>query len=96
MPSRRAFLRAGLAATTAAVATRLRGGTSSRRVFVLGAGLAGLSAALELVDAGCDVTVLEARSRPGGRVHTVRGQLADDLCAEMGAVSVFDIKQGGS
>lgn len=91
MPSRRAFLRTGLAATTAAAfGSRLPGATAPRRVFVLGAGLAGLSAALELLDAGIDVTVLEARSRPGGRVHTVRGQLADDLYAEMGAVSVFD------
>ncbi|WP_155920266.1 MULTISPECIES: NAD(P)/FAD-dependent oxidoreductase [unclassified Mycolicibacterium] len=37
-------------------------------VVVLGAGLAGLSAARDLVNAGCDVTVLEARDRIGGRV----------------------------
>lgn len=38
-------------------------------VIVLGAGLAGLSAARDLHRAGTDVLVLEARSRPGGRVE---------------------------
>jgi monoamine oxidase len=37
-------------------------------VVVLGAGLAGLSAARDLRSAGCEVTVLEARDRIGGRV----------------------------
>lgn len=39
-------------------------------VVVLGAGFAGLAAARELVDAGRDVVVLEARDRVGGRVYT--------------------------
>ena len=37
-------------------------------VAVIGAGFAGLAAALDLVDAGVDVVVLEARDRVGGRV----------------------------
>ena len=40
-------------------------------VAVLGAGLAGLSAARDLKRAGADVLVLEARERPGGRVEAV-------------------------
>ena len=40
-------------------------------VAVLGAGLAGLSAARDLDRAGADVVVLEARERPGGRVEAV-------------------------
>lgn len=42
------------------------------RVVILGAGIAGLVSALELGKAGYQVTVLEARNRPGGRVFTVR------------------------
>jgi monoamine oxidase len=38
------------------------------RVAVVGAGLAGLACATDLVRAGIDVTVIEARSRAGGRV----------------------------
>src|SRR6187549_1407319 len=58
-----------------------------RKVIVVGAGLAGLAAAYELVQLGHDVTVLEARTRPGGRVHTLRSPFADGLYAEAGAIS---------
>ena len=58
-----------------------------KSVLVLGAGLAGLAAAWELDEAGHDVTVLEARSRAGGRVRTLREPFADDLFAEAGAVA---------
>ncbi|MCI0463405.1 MAG: FAD-dependent oxidoreductase [Gemmataceae bacterium] len=56
-----------------------------KRVLVLGAGLAGLCAAYELTGSGHDVTVLEARGRSGGRVHTLRTPFADGLYAEAGA-----------
>lgn len=65
---------------------RRRPADASQRVAVLGAGLAGLAAAWELVGAGHEVTVLEARSRPGGRVHTLRQPFADGLYAEAGAM----------
>lgn len=42
------------------------------RVLVLGAGVAGLSAARALSDAGEGVTVLEAKDRLGGRTYTNR------------------------
>jgi 4-methylaminobutanoate oxidase (methylamine-forming) len=53
------------------------------RVVVVGAGLAGLAAARTLTDRGCDVTVLEARQRVGGRVWSVT--LENGEIAELGA-----------
>jgi phytoene dehydrogenase-like protein len=41
-------------------------------VVVVGAGLAGLSAAVRLQDAGCDVHVLEAAGHAGGRLSSER------------------------
>ena len=41
-------------------------------VIVVGAGMAGLSAAVTLVGAGAEVIVLEARDRIGGRIFTDR------------------------
>lgn len=45
---------------------------SGKRVVVIGGGFAGLACAYELLSAGYDVTVLEARDRVGGRVLTFR------------------------
>lgn len=56
---------------------------AARRVVVIGGGFAGLAAARDLTDAGCDVTVLEARDRVGGRVWSVA--LDNGEVAEMGA-----------
>ena len=41
------------------------------RAVVVGGGLAGLAAALELVDGGAEVTLLEARPTLGGKVQTL-------------------------
>ncbi len=54
-----------------------------KTVTVIGAGLAGLSAAYELNRAGWNVTVLEARDRVGGRCCTVRN-FSQGLVAEGG------------
>src|SRR5829696_7048429 len=61
-----------------------------KRVIIVGAGLAGLAAAYELTQAGHEVTVLEARMRPGGRVHTLRDPFAEGLYAEAGAARIPD------
>jgi NADPH-dependent 2,4-dienoyl-CoA reductase/sulfur reductase-like enzyme len=45
--------------------------TQSPHVIVVGAGLAGIAAARELADAGLTDVQLEARDRPGGRLHSV-------------------------
>jgi len=42
---------------------------ASRRVVVIGAGTAGLAAALTLVARGFDVTVIERAARPGGKMR---------------------------
>jgi monoamine oxidase len=51
-------------------------------VLVVGAGLAGLSAARDLQLAGVDVAVLEARARPGGRVE--QETLSDGRVVQLG------------
>jgi monoamine oxidase len=43
------------------------------RVVILGAGIAGMTAAYELRKAGYDCVILEARARAGGRNWTIRG-----------------------
>ncbi|HWO24106.1 MAG TPA: NAD(P)/FAD-dependent oxidoreductase [Kofleriaceae bacterium] len=57
------------------------------RVVVVGAGLAGLTVARELVKRGMDVLVLEATRLPGGRIRTVRG-FREELYVEAGAKHV--------
>jgi monoamine oxidase len=59
-----------------------------RKVLVLGAGLAGLCAGFELHRAGHDVTVLEARDRPGGRVLTLREPFGEETHVEAGATFI--------
>jgi len=59
---------------------RLKG----RTVIVAGAGLAGLTAAVELKKAGSKVIVVEARARIGGRVWTLRDGFEAGQHAEAG------------
>ena len=57
-------------------------------VVVVGAGLAGLSAARDLEAGGAQVTVLEARARVGGRVEQV--ELPDGRRVQLGGEVVGD------
>jgi monoamine oxidase len=74
-----------LVQTTAAVLTG-----PAKKVLILGAGMAGLVAGYELSKLGHDITILEARTRPGGRVHTLREPFEDGLYAEAGAARIRD------
>lgn len=60
----------------------------AKKVLILGAGMAGLAAGYELSELGHDITILEARTRPGGRVFTLREPFADGLYAEAGAARI--------
>lgn len=92
--TRRDFLRtsalAGLGALAAPGLIPAVAGTPAKRIIILGAGLAGMTAGLELVKAGHEVIILEARDRPGGRVHTLREPFTDGQFAESGAARIPD------
>ena len=60
---------------------KLDGDPKGASVIILGAGLAGMTAAIELERAGYAVNVLEYNSRPGGRNWTIRG---GDVITELG------------
>lgn len=64
-----------------------------QRVLILGAGVAGLTAAHELKKAGYEVTLLEGRERIGGRVWSVREGFEDGMFAEIGAVRIASTHQ---
>jgi monoamine oxidase len=61
------------------------------RVCVIGAGFAGLAAAVALAGGGLEPLVLEARERVGGRVHSRR--LGNGAVVELGAEFVEDDHQ---
>jgi monoamine oxidase len=45
----------------------------TKSVLIIGGGIAGLSAAMELLRRGCHVILLEAKDRFGGRIYTIDG-----------------------
>jgi monoamine oxidase len=93
---RREFIRElSMSAAALALAPRIaraskRGGFKiagqPKNVVILGGGLAGLAAGFELKKAGHNVTILEARRFPGGRVQTIH-DFASGQYAEAGALS---------
>jgi len=90
--NRRTFIKRGALALGASL-VRLPIVTASvapRRIVIIGAGMAGLSAGYELSQLGHEVTILEARRYPGGRVHTIREPFSDGLFAEAGAARIPD------
>jgi monoamine oxidase len=71
---------------------RLEGDPKGASVLILGAGLAGMTAALELRKAGYQVRILEFNSRPGGRNWTLRG--GDTFTELGGAAQTCEFEQG--
>src|SRR6266576_2003014 len=80
---RRDIFKVGGAAIAGLAAGQSAGAKKS--VVVIGAGIAGLSCAFELVRSGHNVTVLEATGRTGGHVRTSHDPFADGLYADLGA-----------
>jgi|KBSSwiStaDraftv2_1062776.scaffolds.fasta_scaffold28355_4 monoamine oxidase len=66
------------------------GGGEGAKVVILGAGVAGMAAAYELGRAGYDCTVLEARTRTGGRNWTIRRGTAIEMTDGSRQVCEFD------
>jgi monoamine oxidase len=59
-----------------------------KRVIIVGAGVAGLVAGYELLRAGHDPLILEARNRVGGRICTLREPFSNGLYGEAGAMRI--------
>ncbi|MBV8925754.1 MAG: flavin monoamine oxidase family protein [Bradyrhizobium sp.] len=71
---------------------RLDGDPKGASVLVLGAGLAGMTAALELRNAGYQVQLLEFNARAGGRNWTLRG--GDSFTELGGATQTCEFEPG--
>jgi monoamine oxidase len=82
-PSRReVVVGAAAAATGAAFPGVVLAAPSKARIAIVGAGIAGLNAALTLQDAGIASTVYEASNRIGGRMFSATSIWADNQVSE--------------
>ena len=69
--TRRSFCRlALLLGSSAFCGTSSMAASSSKTVLIVGAGMSGLAAAIDLKAAGYRIIILEGRDRIGGRLHT--------------------------
>jgi monoamine oxidase len=86
--NRRDFLAASGAALATTALTRCKSVVASPRtedpVLIVGAGIAGLSAAYRLTRAGVPVRIIDAQNRVGGRMFSIRDFFADGQVAELG------------
>jgi monoamine oxidase len=78
-PTRRRFLR-----SAAALAALPAVAQDSARIAIVGGGLAGLTCAYRLKQAGLNATLYEASDRAGGRCWTLRGHFSDGQFVERG------------
>ncbi len=82
--TRRQFLQSVGTAAAVLSLPRPAAAATAPRIAVVGAGLAGLTAAYRLRQAGYIATVYEASTRVGGRCWTRRGEFADGQITEHG------------
>lgn len=75
---------AGVALARCAPLTTLAPRTREDSVLIVGAGIAGLTAAYRLTAAGVPVRVIEAQNRVGGRMYSIRDFFAAGQVAELG------------
>src|SRR6185312_11081640 len=98
--SRRRLLRGGIGLAGALAVPWRAARAADPHVVVIGAGMAGLAAAHDLLAQGVKVTVLEARNRVGGRAYTESqtfGLAYDQGCASLHAADrhpVVDMVEG--
>jgi monoamine oxidase len=81
---RAAIVGAGAAAATAWPRLPAARGAAAPRIAVVGGGLAGLTCAYRLKQAGYATTLYEASNRLGGRCWTIRGAFSEGQIAEHG------------
>jgi monoamine oxidase len=85
---RREFLKGAAVLGTAAMLPGCRGSGSTQaggpRIAIVGAGIAGLSAAHHLAKAGIKAEIYEAGHRPGGRIMTLKDVMGPGLWTEAG------------
>lgn len=84
------LLSLGLIPEAPAHAFHLESNSKSKHVIILGAGLAGLAAAYELSKLGYTYTLLEARTRVGGRLWSVRKGSENTEIKNPQQISQFD------
>lgn len=70
------------------ISKQFEGTGEKKKVVIVGAGLAGLSAGYELLRAGHEPIILEAQQRVGGRIYTMREPFARGLYGEAGAMRI--------
>jgi len=80
--SRRGFLGASAAVAGGLALPRAARAQGQPRIAIVGAGIAGLSAALKLADNGMPCTVYEASQRVGGRMYSNTGYFAQNQVFE--------------
>jgi len=85
-----ALLALGMLKPAPAHAFNLEGNGVSKKVIILGGGLAGMTTAYELSKAGYQCTILEARERAGGRCWSIRRGSINNEISSPQQIARFD------